>query len=193
MALTLVFQQPNDGKIDCAAGIIRCMACGGKPPYKWSTTAGTLDKTTGQNVKLSAPVNVKPSVAGNAYIIVSKYCTFGDFTDCICETYGCNGQVTVACNGVGCGTYLPASCDGCITGESGPCVLFTDGTATPPGCAGLPVFSVCAGLLALHFTTDLRTQQMKDDGCGPCFSTMLNAVVTVTDAQGNSVSRSIKT
>lgn len=194
MPLTLVFQQPNDGKIDCAGdNIIRCMACGGKPPYKWSSTAGTFDKTTGREVKLSAPVNVKPSVAGVAYKIGAKFCSFGGFNDCVCQAFDCAGVAVDACTGLGCADVVPDTC----AGATNSFTLYSDqpNPDPPPGpCPGLLAFATgCIGLPSIHYTIDKRTQLMKDDGCGPCFATMLNAVVTVTDSQGNSVSRSIKT
>jgi hypothetical protein len=191
MALTLNFEGANDGRFDCTKKIIRCFACGGKPPYRWQVTVGQLDRTDGMVVKLSPPVNVNPGSSPGvaAFKWAAKYCSALGFNDCVCQMFDCAGNALNACEGIGCSDALPVGC-GCAGGTDS-CTLYSDG-ATSPGCAGLPVFNPpCSGLPALHYTKDLRTQNMKDNGCKPCSAEMNGAVVTVTDSLGNSVARSL--
>jgi hypothetical protein len=60
-------------------------------------------------------------------------------------------------------------------------------------CNGKDYTIHCVGTGVVLFTEikDLRTQAMKDAGCKPCRAEMTGAVVTVTDANGAKVSKTI--
>ena len=179
----------SDCEIDCNATDVKLdfRVCGGKAPYTWSTTAGTITHAgNGSSATLRPPTNTGSAVAGTAFKIeICMYagglCSAGTDSGCI-RNFDCAGGVV--------STTGTSNCTGF------PYVCNIHSTPVCDGLARCPnTVTACAQINVdtfqnLGLVTDLRTQQMKDDGCVPC-GLMDSTVVTVTDALGTSVSKTI--
>src|SRR3990167_3596670 len=151
-------------------------ACGGKPPYSWTTTKGSLLGTTGSSVTLSA---ANSSVAGAASRTLENpddgVCTGGaDYTR---KEYGCNDQLISST----------------VVSWSSPCCECSTGVPSPTSCSEPPNAGCGAGVVSFRcstFTCDLRDAGMIAAGCVPCFS-LIGGVVTVTDSLGTAVSKTL--
>ncbi|KKL69542.1 hypothetical protein LCGC14_2113880, partial [marine sediment metagenome] len=96
-----------------------------------------------------------------------------------------------------CGNRQHAEPKGCEDESEGVCrqTSFGEGTfgitcqPDPPDDCGFPVGlpDECANC-AKSGVKDIRTQQMKDDGCKPCGTSFDGAIITVTDDVGTQVS-----
>lgn len=70
MAITLVFENGDTGQMACAPPTpLRCFACGGRPPYAWTVTKGTVSPATGVEVTLTPPATCGDM--NNAVVTVS--------------------------------------------------------------------------------------------------------------------------
>ncbi len=83
-------------------------ASGGRPPYSWSTTKGTIPHSGPNNETgtLSPPTNPGPSVAGVAYKFALRADAdtgLGQLTACriaaIFTSYGCDDVIIGGCGG----------------------------------------------------------------------------------------------
>jgi len=190
--------------LDCAASEedaeLDLKVCGGRPPYTWTTTAGSVNPPNGTRVTVKPPTNTGTAVVGTAY---KKE---GHHLGCTSRPADCNRN---DCNNGGCSpgcvviafTRINVGCDGVVdSNSSSGCGIGWDPEVQggelvrsgDPKCSGCEPFNATSTLLVLTNTdrgkvTDLRTQQMIDDGCEPCAVAMDEAVVTVTDALGVSV------
>lgn len=142
-------------------------------------------------VKINVPTNPNPSEPGVAYMVKGVFHGSSCFRLALCESYGCNDSVITGCTAVGCAACDPDNC--------GPPASCPTAWCNPTQCAqceetGLPVYNDnCIAMRTVRqYVCDLRTAAMKENGCNPCSTSMLNVVITVTDADGNSVSRVLK-
>lgn len=207
MALTLKFDLGDDGVFPCtpAGGSLDCAICGSRPPYTVTITRGAIKMLTATSFRITAPDNTGGAVAGAASRLhicwtqtsgISDPCTpdcgiaAGQANACINigrwkKDYGCNGVAIdaswVLANAANCGG-APVALTNC-----GP-QCSDIGNCDPNGGTIHPESGICS---CIPVWEDLRTQLMKDQGCAPCVPSMADAVVTVTDADGNSVSRTL--
>ena len=171
-------------ELDCQASEpkIEITVCGGTPPYQWTLSggedlSGQQSGTNNRNVSVTPPSTT--TVAGEAYehgFEVTK-----DDAVCLCT----------------CGNRQHAEPKGCEDESEGVCrqTSFGEGTfgitcqPDPPDDCGFPVGlpDECANC-AKSGVKDIRTQQMKDDGCKPCGTSFDGAIITVTDDVGTQVS-----
>ena len=173
---------------DCSAssnpsGTMTLGACGGEPPYSWTTTNGTIVSSGSNQATLTKPANPGSGVAGIAYRklgAANAAFELGCRNDLpVCEgSWGCNDQVIVVCD-----TTALVTAQGC-------CNKFDlapwEGQAIPAG-------TLCATSSACSCNTkiaDKRTADMIAAGCVPC-GLMSGAVVTVTDAVGTSAAKTL--
>ena len=151
-------------------------ACGGKPPYSWTTTKGTLLSTHGSSVTVAASNNNVAGVASRVLIGGDDgVCTGGaDYTR---KEYGCNDQLVSST----------------VVSWSSPCCECSTGVPSPTSCSEPPNAGCGAGVVSFRcstFTCDLRDAGMIAAGCVPCFS-LIGGVVTVTDSLGTAVSKTL--
>lgn len=158
--------------------------CGGAPPYTWSTSGGEGSPTLVVAGLFDWYATVTPpdktTVGGTAYRSGFEITRSGGGCACTCsefqysEPFGCEDQSLGSCaqSALGSGTF-PINCEDDTLGD---CGLYPNSTPGDPcdNCARSGV-------------VDLRTQQMKDDGCLPCQLSMDGVEVTVTDDDGVSV------
>jgi hypothetical protein len=183
------------------------IACGGKGPYTWSKTGSiTLTRTTGDKVTVRPPTNSGSGVAGDAYAVIKRNCYwFGaGFGNCgpgggssiinnfSWAVFGCNDQVTVACQNTDDSGGDYATCNGgrpatleCITGSCSSACTSGCGSGFLTYKSG---FSPCDNSPTLKGGTvcDKRSGAMVSAGCNPC-GLQSGSTVTVTDSLGVSV------
>ena len=217
MAMQVITDGSNDGKFPCSTTkSLRVIACGGKPPYTWTTTKGIITSTPpGQTATLVAPPNPGSAFPGDAYQSVAIKVGIGTATAncpalCPCTSaldpvcianpdckdieggvakFGCNEIVTTTAD-TACGGS-PLTGFGLRTFVDAPNDHCTSG-----GCGNLiPISTDTANYLGTHAfdgdVSDIRSAPMIAAGCNPCAVSMKGAVVTVTDSTGTSVSRTL--
>jgi YD repeat-containing protein len=187
------------------------VASGGKPPYQWSTTKGTIAPFASDRSRatLNPPANSGSGVTGNAYQRVGcadagdQSCFNGGAgVFCQAQSYGCNDAVVGGCGSLSCGCppvgCAPHSCNECLNttlpGCTNPGALNSnDILLSPNNLCGIPPRGQGVGLCTLIRNTgrvfDLRTQTMITNGCNPCSTSMQGTTVTVTDSNGTPVSK----
>ena len=186
-ALTLVVC----GKLNCADASpkFEVKACGGTPGagYSWNFTGdgvGTISGGDLEKFSLAPPENTGSGVAGTAYMEL----TIEAANDCV-GGGPCSPLLTVGFfrNSRGCNDALISSI-GANCCNTTTCV----GIAGGGNCVG--TFRITCGPPASisPSSIDCRTQAMIDDGCAPCKSSLVGKVVTVTDALGTSVSKTVE-
>jgi hypothetical protein len=176
---------------------MRYRASGGRPPYTFSTNSGGTVTTVNTNTRrIVPPSNPGSGVSGTAYVLkVNAQFTSGSS----CEVVACHSnrscndvELSTTGGGNGCGTCngTPAPID------SGDCT----GTTLPltGNCGDVPCTACTRTNLGAGpcdprtgCVEDLRTAGMITDGCVPC-GLMATKTVTVTDAAGTSVSKTIR-
>lgn len=209
MALTIKFADGDVGKA-CPSSL-KCSACGGRPPYTWTATNNVvITPSIGALVTVSPPTN-SGGTGAHAYIYSSRIvnnATGGCCTDCV----NCRGPVQVSfdCNGdpYRMKNFTGTVCGGATCPSADP-TMQDIGTPKDVGCPPTnniyphwqtfvgscqPFYSdCCQGVLEnIWKVADVRTQGMKDAGCYPCVAVMEGAILTVTDADGNSTARVLK-
>src|SRR3990167_1636435 len=171
----------GDCEIDCDVTDDKVLlrVCGGVEPYVWTTTYGLTDTTEGAAVSLSRPSNAGSATAGTAF--ESAFCAN---QPAACLTSGtlifsgnCDDSSTCSAQFVGTCCPQVARCDSSSSDCGDLSTVCADCTTSTP--------SVGDGDMV-----DCRSQAMIDAGCEPCHL-MKGAVVTVTDATGVSVSKTI--
>ena len=175
--------------INCKAGetSISLKACGGTPPYTWSTTYGTIEVSGTRNERASVRVVKTTGIAGTAYDTHGCCGNVGVTRAFNCEDQmtGCAGEAHSPHTASNEGCMLSnASCSatGAICGDTGCIEVAFD-------ASGDPSTSACnAAKDGIPF--DLRTAQMITDGCKPC-GLLSNAVVTVTDSVAASTTKTL--
>ena len=191
----------SDCEIDCNATDVKLdfRVCGGKAPYTWSTTAGTITHAgNGSSATLRPPTNAGGAVAGTAYQVFAvngANCDTQGTRVWKRENWGCDDVLdsctsftsALACNAITCANgdvYSNAYPDGTSGGScAGRLNMECFVSPTTPACDAQPV--------GLGARCDQRTAPMIAAGCEPCGSVMVGAVITVTDALGTSVSKTI--
>ena len=190
MALTLKFADGDTTRAKCPTF---CLACGGSPPYTFSTTKGSITILSANSFVVEPPSNPGSAESGNAYGVVRHYCANCIQSPCTSactgERYGCDGQIV-------------DNCDPQVQ-DIATCCGFgcTDEGAAPPGellfevpgidCGtGLPHVDACNQII-FNCICDLRTQDQIDAGCNPCPISLIGAIVSVTDKDGTTVSRTL--
>ena len=190
----------TDCSLTCATTkSLKLIACGGMPftvgkAYTWAVTGGLTMavSTDGRSATITPPTNSGSGVSGNAYRSCGQ--RVSDIAACNVGVelggahYGCNDQFLTGSSGAQCGS-LGTTTYMCCGGTASPCT-----TCTLPSCGadGAPGTYVQAHPGAGE-TADLRTAQMITDGCNPCGLAVDGKVVTVTDALGVSVSKTLQT
>lgn len=195
MALQLLFEGDDSGLLTCPNSL-RCFACGGRGPYTWTTTKGALSSTNGVEVQLSPPANPGSGEPGDAYyrgkfVHNAGNCVTGCSGTCGGKAFNCNDVATASVItidsyggvGSGCAYNFDAPCPPCANCQQ---YMNTIDFGTITGVTCHPTGEEIVGP-----PKDVRTQTQKDNGCNPCFLAMYGATVTVTDADGNSVSRGV--
>ncbi len=173
-------------EIDCDATTpkIEITVCGGTPPYTWSLSggegaSGVQSGSNNRNVKVVPAVSA--TVGGTAYehgFAVTFFATGCAQSDAgFAFPIGCEDEAEGNCRQVafGSGTFNTTCQD--RPDEPGFECGF-DVSITGSHCADCPTKS---GVL------DVRTQQMKDDGCIPCGLSMDGLNITVEDDVGDTV------
>lgn len=198
-ALQIVFTDNDQGFMQCSGGqSLTCVVCGGVPPYTWEATKGVLDKNTGFKVTLTPPSNPGSGVPGVAFNASINYVGCG-------HDSGTNHPCASGCAEYNCaGAFIS-----CPAGGHGPNYNFVFGDTacqcadhsghsvsgcspfTQVQCTNVGGSDACQNAKDFGAINDKRTQDMKNQGCSPCVVSMLSAVVTVTDANGNSASRTV--
>jgi hypothetical protein len=192
---------PQTGSINCAgAREITFSVTGGKAPYKWSASVGTLDVADDtMSARLTPPVNQGAGVAGLAYRKLGQLCgqsngsTLNYFTRI---GYGCNDQVTEACAFFlanndeailnGCGVPPPCG-DSLICAGTGDQVCNSGCAAGQKRFTPTEMGNPCAlcNPAGAPMTCDKRTPTMISNNCVPCaFTFDSGAMVSVSDKQG---------
>lgn len=177
------------GPLVCPVGTVTFTASAGVPPYNWSTTKGILTLNASHTIAtLTATANPGSGVSGNAYKlrVVGKIDDgFGCSDQIVVRTHGCADQVTENCASWG----IQSPCPFNPLDECGQ-----DVCALAPhkcqNCVGTPgVHCGCIAPIDFHdgLPCDIRTGQMISLNCNPCRISMIGAVVTCTDAVGQSV------
>jgi len=178
-------------KVNCddASPKFEVKACGGMPPYTWSDTADSLAKGTitgndDEKFSLEPQTNSGSAVAGTAYMQLTIEAT----NDCV-GGGPCSPLLTVgffrrsrSCND----TLLSSIGANCCNTTT--CV----GIAGGGNCVGTFIIRCGPPASITPSSIDCRTQAMKDAGCAPCKVALVGVVVTVTDALGTSVSKTVE-
>lgn len=181
-----------------AGGSVALRACGGVPPYFWSTTGGFLhisDPPKNSQADLDSPANPGSAVAGTAYAKrwgqvswVTCVQSFDGLSLLARANYGCND------NFIDCSGTDPCPGDAMTTPCTGPNTGMQDCGNEHCGlhqCICDPAAAeFCNQAKSTGSACDTRTQGMIDAGCVPC-GLMNNTVVTVTDSTGISASKTI--
>lgn len=194
----------GEGNCFSGDGTVALVATGGTQPYSWSTTVGTITQGSGGNATLNPPTNTNPTYGGSGFTAYGKcasWCCV--FVNCSCSFWNCAGEKIVDCAAAGCATCCTdvglscscSSCSGCNTtccGGDAPGCSPADPLCTLPCCGGARTSTLCSCLSSTGRLCDERVQADIDAGCLPCAPEMNDgAVVTVTDATGQSASISI--
>ena len=175
--------------MSCAGDqILLLNVTGGVPPYTWSTTGGTLSTVTGSLARLDPPTNSGSGVAGTAYKIIFS-------TNNLCVIAACGGSpITVndlRLKAFNCGDAL-FNTSAFLAPVCAPTTIDVSGGTGGGVCS--PVVAVTCNGVALTLspsTIDCRSVAMITAGCVPCGISMPGKVVTVTDARGVSVSKTV--
>jgi hypothetical protein len=200
--------QPIKGSLDChGSKEATFKASGGKPPYRWSATIGslTISGSNQENAKLSAPPNSGSAVAGAAYRVYrgawalncsALSAVFQDFKcddtpNASCVADGTTGESRYPCEGLQIhpcaalnGGMPPCPGNGSNNCVHGGCTEFDNLLDNANPCTSCNPAQGGEGRLC-----DSRTQNMIDDGCSPCGIALRDGgVVTVTDSKGKSAS-----
>jgi len=188
----------TDCSVNCGSvKQLQIKICGGSPPYSVSGSAGLTFKkqggdtltsgiTPGQTVIVAPPVNSGSAVAGVAYIMQAYICTA--CASGVCSVFTANTNKGFKCDDsfsscavLGCTPTAPSAGDvNCTVAAAAPCVPeCTTGCPTPyPGNS-------------IVRTCDARTAPMIAANCNPCGVATLAKTITVTDAQGVSVIKTL--
>ena len=177
-------------EIDCQAASPKVLlqAFGGVPPYTWETTAGTITASgvNDADAELTPPDNTGTAVAGTAYVKAVKHYN-ASVVGCIDDGSGPYARQTFGCDDVMDADWTASTTVGCTDGEPASVPDYQHNFVDSTGeCA--------VGHAAQHGSVhgcDTRTAQMVTDGCAPCGATMADAVVTLTDDFGASVTKTI--
>src|SRR3990167_4624714 len=177
-------------EIDCQAASPKVLlqAFGGVPPYTWETTAGTITASgvNDADAELTPPDNTGTAVAGTAYVKAVKHYN-ASVVGCIDDGSGPYARQTFGCDDVMDADWTASTTVGCTDGEPASVQDYQHNFVDSTGeCA--------VGHAAQHGSVhgcDTRTAQMVTDGCAPCGATMADAVVTLTDDFGASVTKTI--
>ena len=220
MALTIITEGGNnDSKFPCSASPkqLRVIACGGRPPYTWSTTKGTItpNGASGQTATLAAAANPGFAFPGDAYQSVAikvgigtatancpALCSCSPPADPVCVANpDCKdiegGNTKFSCNDIVTSTGDTACGGSPLTGFGSRTYVDAPNThCINGGCGALIAISTdTASRLGTNpfegTISDIRTGAMIAAGCNPCPAAMLNTVITVTDSLGTSVSRTL--
>lgn len=198
----LAFSGPVSGL--CTGTVGDFTASGGCAPYRWALSGGGSLLVTGSNsqfARLVVPENAGGNVAGLAYKLMGANrrcdtpdpCSPAEGQVLITDDYNCNGASASNCQrNSGPGTYcvcasagVALSCPG--GGSANYCGSALPGVNAPVVGCGIG----CPPTITTGFVCDLRTQSMIDQGCRPCALFLGNAVITVSDAKGQSISRTL--
>jgi len=176
-------------KIDCgdASPSLKFVACGGRPPYTWTTTKGTIAISSDGHVATFTPdANTAPGTAGTAFFRVTAGLAANILGDCDPLTgalyyhtaYGCDSAEEVACHSQASTTHGVVD----FTGANQCVAIGQESFCGANSCAG-----TCQGIVDIGTIFDARTASMITAGCNPCEVASEGAVITATDALGVSV------
>lgn len=187
--LTIKVCNPNNSLNCSTTKSLELKACGGRGPYTWSRTGSVGMKATGSQatpgatatgtgITVTPATNTGSGTAGNAYEKQGQYCDAGSGLLTAlpkANTYGCNDQVTIT-----------STCSGAasICGAIGT-VLFANGVHA--NCTSYPIGSTPTYCQQQDGVCDVRTAPMIAAGCVPCGISAGSSTVSVTDANGVTV------
>lgn len=193
----------NCALMDCLGGDpkLNFRVTGGVGPYSWSildldgNTGAVLTISGGAGENVTAEPPTQTTVSGGAYRLIYAHCVIGwNGTNCT----GSGSNLNVSKQDYGCEDQLIGNCD--ASAHNGTCKTIEKGCGEKEYCAdgffALSPPTVCTTGKAegrLEENCDRRTAQMITDGCKPCGLVMDGAVLTVTDALGNSVAITLGT
>ncbi|KKK90607.1 hypothetical protein LCGC14_2721320, partial [marine sediment metagenome] len=173
-------------ELDCDAGSpkVEITVCGGTPPYTWSLSggegaSGVQSGTNNRNVKV-VPADTT-LVAGVAYWHGFEVTLFAT---------GCAQPDKQFADRLGCEDESEGTCTETAFGGGVFEITCQDRPDEPGFECGHDVSttgSFCADCPTRSGVHDVRTQQMKDDGCIPCRLSMDGLNITVEDAVGDTV------
>lgn len=173
-------------ELDCDADEpkVEITVCGGTPPYTWSVTGGegasfTQSGTNNRNVEVIPAVTAE--VAGIAY---------HHGFEVTLQSTGCAQPDKQFADPIGCEEESEGSCTETSFG-GGIFEITCQDRPDEPGFACGHDFSTtgsfCDDCPVRSGVHDVRTQQMKDDGCIPCRLSMDGLTITVEDDVGATV------
>lgn len=179
-----VYVDPASPTLQCPNGTVTLTATGGRGPYVWSTSAGTLT-WSGSNNEVATLAPLDPGTGTYAYsrTVSAVYAKTEAFPACTIKEsphviYNCAGEFVMCYYGsICCGAYqflhYPVVDPMCVYGRSGDCGLDPSND---------PVW-LCEkaenGVLADH------RAEMGYTDCHPCILEMDGAVVMVADQDGH--------
>ncbi len=197
LPLSLTCAATNCSMACAGAKSLSVTAAGGTPPYTFLVTGGLGLTPSGSTATVTPAANPGSGTAGTAYQLRanSQLANSGLCVTQLCsQNFGCNdvaiGGITAGNGCLECGGVYPKpQCGDCTSVAT--CSNCATNICSPHVNLGSPC--TCNMLIAPNCVSDSRTGAMITAGCNPCAISINGQVITVTDAKGANVSKTITT